>query len=206
MTVTTPVPALSDPHRPARRRVLKGAVGVAAAGAFLPLIGAGAAAADYPPTDGEMQGFVLLKDPAPPADTAFFDGAGNERRFADFRGEVLLVNFWATWCAPCIKEMPSLARLSDRLSGEPFRLLAISQDRAGQEVAEPFIREKLGLTEMEIYYDPRLQLGRAMGNKGLPTTYVVDAAGNLIGALTGPAEWDSDDAVALLRHVIAGST
>lgn len=115
---------------------------------------------------------------------------------------MLLVNFWATWCAPCIKEMPSLARLDRALKDEPFRLLAVSQDRGGKDVAEPFIRERLKLPDLQIFYDPKLKLGRSLGVRGLPSTYLIDARGHLVGGLTGPAEWDSEDALALIRHVL----
>lgn len=200
---------MTDPSdrfpQPTRRAV---AAGLAATG----LLGAGFTAAqpgkpafagaDYPPTKGEMQGFVLLKERATAPDQPFFDGKDNVRHFTDFRGEVLLVNFWATWCAPCIKEMPSLARLADALKDEPFRLLAVSQDRGGKDVAEPFIRDRLNLPDLQLFYDPKLKLGRSLGVRGLPSTYVIDAKGNLVGGLTGPAEWDGEDALALIRHVL----
>ncbi|MDW3206407.1 MAG: TlpA disulfide reductase family protein [Alphaproteobacteria bacterium] len=200
---------MTDPSdrssQPTRRAVAAGlaATGLLSAGITAALPGNPAfAGADYPPTNGEMQGFVLLKERALAPDQPFFDGRDNVRHFADFRGEVLLVNFWATWCAPCIKEMPSLARLDRALKDEPFRLLAVSQDRGGKDVAEPFIRERLNLPDLQIFYDPKLKLGRSLGVRGLPSTYLIDARGNLVGGLTGPAEWDSEDALALIRYVL----
>ena len=160
------------------------------------------AAADYPPTDGEMQEFVLLKERAPAPVTPFFDGDGAEFHFTDFTGKVLLVNFWATWCAPCIKEMPSLARLNDALAGPNFRLLTISQDRGGKAVAEPFLRDRLGLPDLELFYDPKLKLGRELGLRGLPSTYLIDQQGNLVGGLAGAAEWDSPDAIEMIKYVM----
>lgn len=161
-----------------------------------------ARAADYPPTKGEMQGFVLLKEPALAPDTPFFDGRDNVRHFADFKGKTLLVNFWATWCAPCIREMPSLDRLQTKLDPERFELLAISQDRGGKAQVVPFLTNRLNLPDLPVFYDPKLKLGRALGIRGLPTTFVIDPKGNLVGALAGAAEWDSADAVALLEHVM----
>ena len=196
--VTSPAASAIDPHAISRRTL---SLGLAAAVVLGPKA-ALAAGPDYPPTKGEMQGFVLLKTPAPAPQTPFFDGAGNVRHFSDFRGRVLVVNFWATWCAPCIKEMPSLSRLQERLGGPDFHLLAISQDRGGHDVAEPFIRDRLGLENLDLYYDPKLRLGRDMGVRGLPSTYVIDRAGNLVGGLAGAAEWDSEDAVALVGHVM----
>lgn len=187
--------------RPSRRTV---GLGLAAAGlGALGLTGTPSpAGADYPPTEGEMQGFVLLKDRAPAPDTPFFDGRENVRHFTDFGDEVLLVNFWATWCAPCIREMPALDRLRQSLSDQPFRLVLISQDRQGAEIAEPFLRDRLNLPDLETFYDKRLKLGRALGVRGLPSTYLIDREGNLVGGLLGPAEWDSEDAEAMIRHVI----
>ena len=160
------------------------------------------AAADYPPTDGHMQGFVLLKERKRAPDTPFFDGKENVRHFADFKGEVVLVNFWATWCAPCIKEMPALDRLRAHFADQDFRLLAVSQDRGGHQVAEPFVRNRLELPELELFYDPRLRLGRSLGVRGLPSTYLIDAKGDLVGGLIGPAEWDHQDAINLVQHVL----
>lgn len=160
------------------------------------------AAADYPPTDGQMQGFVLLKDRKTAPETPFLDRQENVRHFTDFKGSVLLVNFWATWCAPCIKEMPALDRLRAHFSNQNFRLLAISQDRGGAKIAEPFIRERLGLPEMELFYDSRLRLGQALGVRGLPSTYLIDADGKLVGGLLGPAEWDHQDSINLVQHVL----
>lgn len=179
---------------PTRRMTLAGL----AAAALAP----GAMAADYPPTAGEMQEFVLLEKRAPAPDVPFLDGKERDTRLSNYFGDVLLVNFWATWCAPCIEEMPSLARLADAFEGQPFRLMAISQDRGGRGVAEPFIRERLGLPNLQIFYDPKLQLGRAFGARGLPSTYLIDRKGRLIGGLEGAAEWDGPDAKALIRHVL----
>lgn len=160
------------------------------------------AAADYPPTNGEMQEFVLLKERAPAPVTPFFDGDGVEHHFTDFTGKVLLVNFWATWCAPCIKEMPSLARLNDVLAGPNFRLLTISQDRGGKAVAEPFLRDRLGLSDLELFYDPKLKLGWELGLRGLPSTYLIDQQGHLVGGLAGAAEWDSPEAIEMIKFVM----
>jgi thiol-disulfide isomerase/thioredoxin len=183
-----------------RRRFAALTTGLAAAGALgwtLP-----AKAADYPPTQGEMQGFVLVKEPAPAPDTPFLDGRDNVRHFTDFKGKTLLVNFWATWCAPCIREMPSLDRLQARMDPERFQLLLVSQDRGGKAVVVPFLENRLKLPDLPVFYDPQLRLGRALGVRGLPSTYVIDPAGNLVGGLAGEAKWDSDDAVALLEHVM----
>lgn len=161
-----------------------------------------ATARDYPPTEGQMQGFVLLKDRALAPRVPFFDADENVRHFSDFGRRVLLVNFWATWCRPCVHEMPALDALEARLGGLDFKVLAISQDRQGARVAEPFLRDRLGLANLDVFVDRQLKLGRALGVRGLPSTFLIDRAGNLVGGLIGPAEWDSEDALRLIRHVI----
>ena len=177
------------------------------AAAFLALL-AGAvlfsapARADYPPTDGDMSGFILVKERVPAPTVPFLLGDGSETNLAAFRGKVLIVNFWATWCAPCIKEMPSLDRLQAAFPGEAFEVLAISQDRGGARIAEPFLRERLDLHNLALYLDPKFKLGRAFKNRGLPATYAIDRNGNLVGGLFGAAEWDSEDAKNLVRHLL----
>lgn len=200
-----PLDSLRRPHGAVtRRRALQMAGGALAAPAVLVGLGSvsSAGAADYPPTTGEMQGFVLLKRRRPASDVPFFDAGGAARHFSDFRGRVLLVNFWATWCAPCIKEMPYLADLQDALSGPGFSVLAISQDRGGAAVAEPFVRDRLGLPDLPLFYDPKLALGRDMGVRGLPTSFVIDAQGRAVGYLVGLADWSGPDAERLLRAVM----
>lgn len=181
-----------------RRRVLTLSGGALATG-FLPLP---TRAADYPPTEGEMQGFVLLKDRAKAPDVPFFDANDNVRHFSDFGGQVLLVNFWATWCQPCIHELPDLDNLSAQLGGPDFKVLTISQDRGGARVAKPFLEDKLGLRNLEVFVDRKMKLGRALGVRGLPSTYLIDRCGDLVGGLVGIADWDSSDAIRLIQHVL----
>lgn len=179
------------------------ALNAAMAALLLILGGAGVAgAAEYPPTDGAMQGFVLVKERTPAPAEPFEDGAGATLSLADFGGQVLLVNFWATWCPPCVHEMPSLDRLQAELGGEDFQVLAISQDRGGARVAEPFLRERLELDNLALYLDPQFRVWKAFQAGGLPATYAIDRQGRIVGVLRGAAEWDSDDAKALVRHLI----
>lgn len=118
-----------------------------------------------------------------------------------FGGKVVLLNFWATWCAPCLREMPSLDRLQKELGGETFTVVALSQDRGGRDVAGRFL-EKLGLRDLAPYADPTGAAAVALGVTGLPTTVLIDVHGREIGRLTGAAEWDSPEAKALIRAAI----
>ncbi len=131
----------------------------------------------------------------------FLDGAGAARSLADWRGRVVLVNVWATWCAPCVEEMPALDRIAARLGGAEFDVVAISVDRQGASVVLPFLG-KLGLSRLEPYLDPSNAAVRVLGAPGLPVSVVLDREGRELGRVLGAAEWDSPAFEALLRRAI----
>ena len=162
--------------------------------------GVGPSETAAPPTfAGEMRQFTPIKPlrPAPPESFIAPDGATVDLK--SFKGKVLLVNFWATWCAPCLREMPALDRLASKLGGERFQVVTISVDRQGKSVVEPFLK-RLGLGHLPAYLDAHSDLLHAFGARGLPTSYLIDADGTLIGYLEGPAEWDSEAARTLIEH------
>jgi len=154
-----------------------------------------------PPLFGDMRTFDLRQPPSPAPDIIFSDLTGNSLGLEDFRGQVLLVNFWATWCAPCLRELPSLERLQAMLSGEDFRLLALSIDREGGDKVMPFLAEN-GFDALPVYLDPTGASAAAFDVFGMPTTLLIDRQGREIGRYTGPAEWDESDAVALIRFFL----
>lgn len=158
-------------------------------------------AAGDPPLKGEMRDFVLAKPPKPAPALSFTGMDGKELTLADFKGKLAVINLWATWCAPCIKEMPSLDRMNARLAPQGLALLAISQDRGGAKTVAPFI-EKLGLKSLPVYLDPTGGVQRALGVRGLPTTIVFDGAGRELGRFEGDANWDGPDARELLTHFL----
>ena len=125
----------------------------------------------------------------------FVDGAGQPRTLADFRGKVVLLNLWATWCVPCRQELPALARLQARLGGPKFEVLALAIDKKGLPAVQAFYAE-LGLKALAIYVDGSERAASQLGALGLPTTLLVDAQGNEIGRAVGPREWDAPAAVA----------
>lgn len=143
-----------------------------------------------------------MSGPAP--DVAFSDAQGRSLTFADFRGKIVLVNFWATWCPPCLREMPTLDRLQAELGGPDFEVVAVSVDRGGVPQVKAFY-ERLSLANLKIYVDPTLRSTRDLRVVGLPTTVLLDRRGNELGRMTGPAEWDSPEVVAFLEGTIAGS-
>ena len=142
-----------------------------------------------------------LDAPKPAAATPFEDAAGVTHAFADFHGRVLVVNFWATWCAPCVREMPTLDALQSRLGGARFQVVAINQDREGAKVAGPFLESK-GLRHLTTYAEPALHFVRDAGLRGLPTSLVIDRDGREIARLEGTADWDSPEMVATLQRII----
>ena len=125
----------------------------------------------------------------------FVDGAGRPRTLADFRGKMVLLNLWATWCVPCRKEMPALDRVQARLGGPDFEVVALSIDRKGLPAVQAFYAE-LGLKALAIHVDGSGGAASQLGALGLPTTLLVDAQGNEVGRAVGPREWDSPAAVA----------
>jgi thiol-disulfide isomerase/thioredoxin len=134
-------------------------------------------------------------------EAVFGDVTGGTVMLSQFRGRVVLINFWATWCAPCVREMPSLARLQDRLGGPEFTVIAVSEDREGHEVVGPFL-SKHGLTGLPVFYDETTAASRALGISGVPTTLLINRRGREVGRIQGAAEWDSPEAVALVRSQI----
>lgn len=146
--------------------------------------------------------FTVIDPPRPAPQTVFADGEGHAVTLADFRGRVVLLNLWATWCAPCVEEMPALDRLQAALGGEDFTVVALSLDRKGAEVVRPFY-DKLGLEHLAIHTDDGNKMVAALGVRGLPSTVLIDRGGMIVGMLEGAAAWDSPEAQALIGAEIA---
>ncbi len=158
--------------------------------------------ASLPPLTGWMEKFTPAAAHAPPPALAFRDRAGAAHDLGKFAGRIVLVNFWATWCAPCIREMPSLVRLQRRLGGKSFTVIALSEDRTGFDVITPFIaKHKLG--QLPVFHDPKSRSALALKIPGLPTSVLFDREGRELGRLSGIAEWDSDEAVALIEYYLS---
>lgn len=152
--------------------------------------------------EGPFAGNFTFSDPPVPAPSVAFQALdGAAASLPDFRGRVVLVNFWATWCAPCVAEMPALERLHRALAEEGLAVLAISQDRGGAAVVNPFLA-RIDLQHLPVYLDAKGVLGRAFALKGLPTTFLLDREGRVLAGLVGPAEWDSPEALDFIRHYL----
>ena len=160
------------------------------------------ASAEPPPFSGTARPFVFLKEPRAVQFGPFADAEGRPVTMARYRGKVLLVNFWATWCAPCIHEMPTLDRLQAALGGPDFAVLTVSLDRKGMAAVGPFWQEQ-GYRHLPILLDSRWKTARRLGVSGLPATFLLDRRHRIVGYLLGPAAWDSPQAKAFLRFYIA---
>ena len=163
-------------------------------------IAAGTAAA----AEGWLQNYRKTDPPAPAPEAVFTGPDGGEITLARFGGKLVVLNFWATWCAPCLREMPSLDRLQGLLGGDRLEVVALSIDRGGAERVDPFFEEH-GIGRLKRYLDPRNAVGGAMNVRILPTTVLVDAEDREIGRLEGPAEWDAPEILAFLRDQLSGA-
>ena len=132
------------------------------------------------------------------------DRDGNSVELVNFMDKVVLLNLWATWCAPCVRELPALDRLQKAMEGSDLVIVALSVDRWGLADVNPFwARTKLA--HLEIYIDPTMGAGQVVGARGLPTTLLINRNGMEIARLEGPAEWDSEEIIAYLTILAAAN-
>ncbi len=157
-----------------------------------------ASTAAAPPILGQL---TALATPLPAPALAFTTRAGAPASLADFRGRPVLVNVWATWCVPCVAEMPALDRLQAKLGSE-LTILAISEDRTGAAVVDPFL-QRTGITALGVYLDPKDAATTALGLEGLPTSVLIGGDGKILAKLEGAAAWDDPEMIATLRRMIA---
>ena len=165
---------------------------------------AGAAAEACQAETGDLGNYQMTKPPEPVAEVEFFDAEDTPRTFAAYRGRGVVLNFWATWCAPCVREMPALERASTELAGAGIDVVTLSEDREGAKVIRPFF-EKLGLRNLPVLIDRQGKVLRALKVTGLPTTVLIDARGREVGRVVGVAEWDTSEALDFLRRCIPGT-
>lgn len=135
-------------------------------------------------------------------DTPFFNAKEEPLTLNALKGQGVVLNFWATWCAPCVLEMPALDTLAGTLNGRGVRVVAVSEDRGALTKVPTFYAEK-GITQLEVFYDRKGALARKFGVDGLPTTILIDADGREFGRVKGVLEWDDDAIVAYLAQVLA---
>lgn len=148
-----------------------------------------------------LAAFIRKPEPAQVPEVTFKDGEGRDMSLADFKGKTILLNIWATWCAPCRKEMPGLDRLQAELGSDQFEVVALSVDRGGVDASKKFLDE-IGVKSLAVYVDASGRASKPLRVIGMPTTLLIDAEGREIGRLIGEAEWDSADAKALIEAAL----
>jgi thiol-disulfide isomerase/thioredoxin len=169
---------------------------------LLVLTTGGHAAEDKPaePERVRLGAFIPASPLLPAPAVSFVDLTGNTVSLSEFTGKIVLVNLWATWCEPCLREMPSLARMQLRLS-DKITVVAVSEDRGGSKTVEPFI-DKLELKSIKTYLDPKSTAERAFKVQGLPTSFLIDRQGRILGRVEGAAEWDSPELLDILKSFL----
>lgn len=155
---------------------------------------------------GDMANFRAAAEPAPVPAVIFEGGEGEALTFDDFKGRLVLLNLWATWCGPCREEMPALDRLQASLGGPGFEVVAVNVDTRDDGRDARFL-EETGIASLARYSDRTMAVFNTLKGRGLavgmPTTLLVDAKGCELGVLHGPAAWDSEDAKALIGAATA---
>ena len=154
-----------------------------------------------PNLSGPMHVFQLAPSTRPRPTTTWKDASGKNLTLADFSGKVVLVNYWASWCPPCIRELPSIDRLQASLGGDNFTIVAINIDRGGKSIARRMAK-RLKIKNLTLYLDRESNSARGLGVRSMPTTFVFDRKGREVGKLEGGAEWDDKAAVELINYFI----
>ena len=154
--------------------------------------------------DGDMKKLVVHDTPVATSDAAFdLEDDGGKGTLEDYRGKYVLLNFWATWCAPCRKEMPQLDALQKEFGGDAFEVVTIASGRNSPDGISRFF-EEAGVENLPRHQDPKQALASQMGIFGLPITVLIDPEGREIARLRGDADWAGDSARAIVRSLIEG--
>lgn len=176
------------------------------------ILGANAAGAEPPPgadairpfLTGEMAKLVPATEMVPLAEAALLDRDDAPKGLEDYDGKVILLNFWATWCAPCRKELGALDRLEGELGGADFAVVTVATGRNPVPAIDKLFAEER-ITRLPILRDPDQSFARATGVMGLPVSVLVDRDGTEVARLVGDAEWDSPEAKAVIGALIAAA-
>jgi thiol-disulfide isomerase/thioredoxin len=142
-----------------------------------------------------------VNPPVTAPDIAFVDAGGTTHHLSEFRGHSMVINLWATWCAPCVAEMPSLAALSKTLAPADIAVLPLSSDHGGAAAVEAFFHAH-GITGLPVLLDPDGVAARAFGVDGIPTSVIIDKSGREQARLSGSADWSTPAAAAAVRKLV----
>ncbi|MBF9030756.1 redoxin family protein [Rhodobacterales bacterium HKCCE3408] len=167
-------------------------------------LGANAAAAQGLadiPREGDMRGMLVHDAPQEVSQAPFTDMDGGTHTLSDFAGQVVLLNFWATWCAPCREEMPALDTLQQEMGSDAFRVVTLATGRNPPQAVRRFFEEE-GIEALPTFLDPQQQVAREMAIFGLPITVLIDAEGREVARMRGDADWASPEAMAFIAAAI----
>lgn len=156
-------------------------------------------------TPAVLAGLVHEPNPGPAPDVSFVDGTGHSVKLSAFRGRLVLLNVWATWCAPCVRELPALGRLQAALGTAGFAVVDVNAGRESASDTAAFLKAH-DAGALAVYRDPDLRLLQAFGAQGLPFSVVVNAKGNEIARASGPLAWDDPAAIDYFRGLANGAT
>ena len=148
--------------------------------------------------EGDMRKLTFHSEPLEGSDVPFLNEDGSEMTLADYNGKHIVLNFWATWCAPCRKEMPGLSQLQTELGGDDFAVVTIATGRNPRPAMQAFFDE-IGVENLPLHSDESQNLARSLGVLGLPVTIILDPEGNEVARLQGDAEWSSQSALAIIN-------
>src|SRR4051812_45639463 len=222
--MTNPMPETPSPL-PAPMRRLPIVIGTVVAGALVGLVGfysmggmkrapSGDSACNgavdlakklAPLAHGEVAALTMASAPLRLPDLTFDDTNGKPKKLSDWRGKTVLLNLWATWCVPCRKEMPALDELQAKLGAKDFEVVAVNIDTRDPDKPKNFLKDA-NLTRLGYFTDTKAKVFQDLKNigkaLGMPTSVLVDGQGCEIGTIAGPAEWASDDAIALIKAAV----
>ena len=148
-----------------------------------------------------IPGFQRILNTPPVPETKFLNAASEAITLKSFEGKALLVNFWATWCTPCVREMPDLNKLADEFGGDNFEVVAIASGQQVGKNPDVFLKEK-GLDALSLYQDPHASLMSLFDTQTLPTTLIVDKQGRIRGGVRGAIDWNSQAARAAIAYLM----
>ena len=152
------------------------------------------------PTAAAPKGFIMHAPAETHVALQFKDSEARMRSLADFQGKIVLLNIWATWCPPCVKEIPALDRLAAALHDTDVAVVAVSVDRKGIDAVRKAFAD-LGVRQLALYIDTSGQALRTVRSMGLPTSLLLDREGRELGRVVGPAAWDDDATAAFFRGI-----
>lgn len=147
------------------------------------------------------QGWLRSTEPRPLPNLTFHYGNGRQVQLSDFRGKFLLLNVWASWCTPCVKEMPALDRLQAERGARDFEVIALSIDREGLPAVEAFF-QKTGIRHLKVYVDPSSNISATFAVSAIPTTLLIDVDGREIARTAGAREWDDPRMIEFLDRIL----